>query len=259
MNVIDKEKVNTIEENIPKVYHSGRFNVIKDSSYLKGSESGEHIYLDDVSDIEHTVGVKVSSKNLIPFPYDVTSGESKGLTWTVNDDGGITLNGTRSTIIMINLWFNNINLEDGVKYRLSLANAVDGINIFAYYKDADNGQHWLSSSFTYHKEWTDFRVYLQTKENAVFDNVTVYPMLERGTEATAYTPYVADVTTVKVIANDTEYTPNTDGTVEGIVSISPSMNIITDTEGVVIDCNYYKNIDLAYSKLQQTLALSGGE
>ena len=381
------DKLQTIAENEQKVYRAGQLNVISNAESLKGILSGKIINAKDVSPVEHTVGVKVSSKNLIPFPYAVTSGESNGLTWTVNDDGGITLNGTRSGIIMLNLWLNNINLEDGVKYQLSLANAVDGINIYAYYKDADNGQHWASSSLTYNKEWKEFKVYLQTKENAVFDNVTVHPMLERGTVATVYTPYVADVTAVDVkttgknlfnvsavgssyydasinglkkssngrilytsaplkqcaevksgetyimtathshpdaggkfvwlkgsgrawhwgkavtltqddldnsisfyksssdespVANEevtiTEiqiesgstatayepyiepviYTPNADGTVDGVLSIYPEMNICTDTDGVIIDCNYYKDIDKAFNELTTNIALSGG-
>ena len=44
-----------------------------------------------------------------------------------------------------------------------------------------------------------------------------------------------------------------------MTSIYPITNLCTELNGVVIDCDYYKDTDKAYSKLQQTLALSGGE
>ena len=37
-----------------------------------------------------------------------------------------------------------------------------------------------------------------------------------------------------------ECTPSSDGTVEGITSLSPNMTLMTDTEGVVIECEYVK-------------------
>ena len=56
-----------------------------------------------------------------------------------------------------------------------------------------------------------------------------------------------------------EYTPNADGTVEGVTSLYPNTTLMTDTEGVTIDCNYYKDIDKAYNELTTSIALSGGE
>lgn len=56
--------------------------------------------------------------------------------------------------------------------------------------------------------------------------------IERDTTATDYEPYREPVT----------YTPNADGTVDGVKSISPNMVLSTDTYGVVIDVEYNRDI-----------------
>lgn len=38
----------------------------------------------------------MQGQNLIPYPYDGTEGNTNGITWTVNDDGSVTANGTAS-------------------------------------------------------------------------------------------------------------------------------------------------------------------
>ena len=73
--------------------------------------------------------------------------------------------------------------------------------------------------------------------------------IELGTTATAYEPYIEPTT----------YTANADGTVDGITSIAPNMTLLTDTEGVVINANYYKDPDIVISNIAQSVALSGGE
>ena len=82
-----------------------------------------------------------------------------------------------------------------------------------------------------------------------FENLILYPQLELGTEVTPWgeyggavvevKPYIEDFTNVKVNVGGKSYTPNADGTVTGIVSASPTMEITTDNE--------YANIhDFAY-------------
>lgn len=74
-------------------------------------------------------------------------------------------------------------------------------------------------------------------------------MVEIGSTATDYEPYKEYV----------EYTPNADGTVEGLISISPNITLLTDTDGVSINCQYYRDIDLYIDNLITDIALTGGE
>lgn len=66
----------------------------------------------------------------------------------------------------------------------------------------------------------------QTSRNAKAEKI----QLEIGSVATDFEAY-----------NGAEYVPASDGTVSGMTSLSPNMTILTDTDGVTIECEY--NID----------------
>ena len=72
----------------------------------------------------------------------------------------------------------------------------------------------------------------------------VNPQLELGTTATDYEPY-------KECA---EYTPNADGTVNGVTSLYPNTTLMTDTDGVIIDCEYNRDINKAFAALEAAIA-----
>ena len=63
-----------------------------------------------------------------------------------------------------------------------------------------------------------------TNQPITFSNI----QLEVGKAVTEYEEYKGVQTVVA----------NTDGTVEGLTSVSPNMTVLTDTEGVNIDCTY---------------------
>ena len=63
---ITNEKLQTIKDNVSKVYRSGQMDVIKNANSLKGFESNKAMLLDDVSPVTHEMGVKVRGKNLLP-------------------------------------------------------------------------------------------------------------------------------------------------------------------------------------------------
>lgn len=67
----------------------------------------------------------------------------------------------------------------------------------------------------------------QSDESVKFSNI----QLELGGEPTAYEPYIAPI----------EYIPDIEGTVSGLKSMYPNMTLLTDTEGVTINCEY--NVD----------------
>lgn len=73
--------------------------------------------------------------------------------------------------------------------------------------------------------------------------------IELGSKATAYEPYITP----------TEYIPTVDGTVNGVTSLYPNTTLMTDTDGVMIDCEYYKDIDKTFNELTTSVALSGGD
>ena len=45
------------------------------------------------------------------------------------------------------------------------------------------------------------------------------------------------------------YTPAVDGTVTGVTSISPDMTFLSDTDGIIINAEYNKDLNKAISEL----------
>ena len=68
--------------------------------------------------------------------------------------------------------------------------------------------------------------------------------LEEGNEATGYEPY-----------DGVGYTPDTDGTVQGVTSLSPQMTLITDNDNVIMDVEYNRDLNKVIEKLEQSLLL----
>ena len=102
--------------------------IAETSNAIKGTATGNVVRVNDVSPIEHTVKCKVKSddafidltgvkvkrcgKNFIPYPYQEKTKTSNGITYTVNDDGTITANGTAS--------------PDGVGFHLGMVDVRNG-------------------------------------------------------------------------------------------------------------------------------------
>ena len=74
--------------------------------------------------------------------------------------------------------------------------------------------------------------------------------LEVGSDAenTKYTPFVSSA----------EYTPAADGTVEGVKSLYPTTTLIPDTEGLILEADYNRDINKAFAELQQAIISTGG-
>lgn len=156
-------------------------------SGLKGQpgEGGGASYDDteiksEINDIWKVQG-ELGAKNLIPFPYpNFRGGTKSGVTFTVNDDGSVTLNGT-ATATIYNLLctidfgeytfsskFNNSNAQ----YRITLLNGTS--NVYCNYNPND---HYTT---------------LVVANGTTVDNLTVYPMLRYKSDTDdTWRPYAA--------------------------------------------------------------------
>ena len=147
---------------------------------------GETITSDEVElyGDAHTVG-----KNLIPTMDEPLS--ANGITCTVNVDGSITLNGTATeqTIITIS----DFCLAKGDYVLSSGAALPTTVTIYACKKSTPTS--WLGFVNTAapvkaislaSQEFVEYRIMIT---RGTVSNLTVYPQLEAGSEATAYEPY----------------------------------------------------------------------
>lgn len=172
---------------------------------LRGSASGAAVSLTDISPNEHTLGVKVRGKNLIPYPYSDTTKTLNGITFTVNADGSISFSGTSTGQSTFYFVYKAMNLKQGVTYTLSASGNYSfggSATIFIY--DSTQGQSAyislltdVSTTFTPTKNINNTNCYLVIPANRTVSG-TLKPQLELGSTATAYTPYISDLSTVTV-------------------------------------------------------------
>ena len=76
----------------------------------------------------------------------------------------------------------------------------------------------------------------------LFSNLTI--QLEAGDKVTEYEP-----------SEFVQYTPNSDGVIDGVTSLYPTTYLFTDTEGVRIDCEYIKVMGVDYGVAGGTQAI----
>ena len=362
---------------------------------LKGNKSGSAILIDDVSPVPHEMNVKVRSKNLLPYPFTYETVDSYGITFKDNKDGTITLNGKNdgTEISNYNLFYTSDKLsflKPNTDYYLSCN--LDNITRSLRTVKSDGTYTYYSyGNINFPPDETPDRLFIQVKTDntTTYNNTVVKLQIELGTTSTAYTPYIPDLTAVKVsrygknlfdkstlrvaqgvknlaqtnngftfetastkttmqvtcdvflsvgtyycrgtvsssdglnggwgvydpikgvyiinassrgTVNDkftitksktynlsffanynsavdvtmtftniqlelgttatvyepykecAEYTPNADGTVNGITSLYPSTTLTTDTDGVIIDCEYNRDINKAFAALEAAIA-----
>lgn len=179
---------------------------------LKGKVTGENaVRIDDSSPIEHEMNVRVSSKNLIPYPYAETTKTVNGITFTDNGDGTITVNGTATREAQMTLLSSPMSLGEGTYVLSGTPNgSVTTYYIQAYIDDKYGTSDVAGNVAIYNvnKGQKLTRVVLHIKTGTTLDNLIVKPQFERGTTATDYTPYV-DPTSVTLTQRGKNLLPYT--------------------------------------------------
>jgi hypothetical protein len=244
----------------------GKIELLQASKYMNAQASGTVVAVNDVSPVEHDVSVKVSSKNIVPYPYLQTTKTTGGITFTDNKDGSITVNGTSKG--GESFYFTgrmDDMLEDGKKYTLSFSGVGNGMYTVITRREKSTGKDgYITGDFTVNKtkySYKDLRVQIDSSGKQ-FANVLLCPQIEKGETATPYTPYVADVSTASVGVYTTDTEPTlypVDGDTATVKSISPNMTLMTDTQGVLMDCSYLRDIDTYIDNLMMNVAMTGGE
>lgn len=238
---------------------------------LKGSASGNPLVLFDVSPVVHTLKVKatgdnvsatnvvVCGKNLIQFPE---SHSAFGITMTRGSKGECIFNGisTGDALVVV-----PINLPRG-NYAISFNNEI-GIGssntdspYFAVRLSGDNGSGWfasgnlssanttarINSTHQYFDKGNIANLMFNVPSGVALNDFIIKPQVEFGTISTDYEPH-----------QGTSYTPNADGTVEGVTSIYPTTTLMTDTEDVILDVEYNRDANKVIAELY-ALVLQGG-
>lgn len=157
----------------------------------------------------------LQGQNLIPYPYDGTEGNTNGITWTVNDDGSVTANGTASKEAPYSLIYPyNLStmksLQLGNTYIISDGLTDEQHTNVGYMQlvryDKNNPTNWkygVSSMkgteiYTANDENTlQYGIRLIIRNGATANNITFKPMLEVGTMSHEYQPTTLSNPTLK--------------------------------------------------------------
>ena len=242
------------------------------SNALKGKENGVIVALDGVSPLEHKIPVKLSSaslpdstsvtlkvygKNLIPYPYSVASQTKNGVTFTINEDGTITVNGKATAdakFVLLGSWMTAaaaISMKKGVYYTLSGCPKGGGYGTYRLVYSSDPGGQDMTDlgdgvTRMCTEDAVPYEFYIYVGSGTTVNNLVFKPQFEVGTKTPFKTHEVIDTITT-TIANGAE-----------LMSRAEGMTVTTDNAGVVVDCTYNKDINKAFEKLTQAIISIGG-
>lgn len=147
-----------------------------------------------VTEIE-SVGV-----NVLPNGYRTSTPTSRGgVTFVENSDGYITLNGTATNSTYFSL--NNASLIVGQTYTAKIFGATSGVS--AYVENATGEYVYFDESQKSLEAKTDLAsVVLLVDAGTVLNNVTIYPIINRGTIAMPHTPYHSETIPIPEAVQD---------------------------------------------------------
>ena len=197
------------------------------------------------------VTLKRYGKNLLPYPYKNTNIDYtfNGINYKVKSDGTVVLNGTaneQSYFILAGLVLNK-----GVYYLSGCPSGGQG-STYSIYFQYDNFSYYKADYGSGVKidinEKKNCAVAINIGKNTTVSNLIFKPMLEVGGKLTDFEERRTAVA----------YTPAVDGTVTGVTSISPDMTFLSDTDGIIINAEYNKDLNKAFAELQQAIISLGG-
>lgn len=244
--------VSTVGKTVTRIFASYYYdNVITYLSEVQLEEGTEATaYIPYVNPT--TVKVTRCGKNLAyPCMY---KGKVGGYTYTPNEDGSLTISGAATTtsehvipLALKDAESNTIGvtLKANETYTLSVTKDGEAFTSYGVKLLLANG----TAKWSFEQRTTKDRelqlIYIQFTPS-VGDTAycgTYRVQLELADAPTNYTPYIGKT-----------YTPNTDGTVDGIKSVTPTMILTPNASDVSIECEYNRDINGVIATYDNTIA-----
>jgi hypothetical protein len=146
---------------------------------------------------------ELGAKNLLKYPYYDTSKAMGGITFTVNDDGSVTMNGTSTSSSYPSFLYalRNYNLKAGdyfitceeelpigIRLDVGEANTLDAPTITNNYTSLSLAEH--EKSFTVPANAQNFGVRIQFNPNVTVSNLTLHVMIRSAVDTdNTWKPY----------------------------------------------------------------------
>lgn len=206
---------NKLKQDFDDVYYKGQLETLNNYESFKGEVSGVAIAVNDVSSINHNVGVQLRSKNLFDYNKFINQANSVQSGW-----GGTTTQFGEECF-----WFKGVPPSSSFKFMQGefLENTQYTLSFECAYVHNNDVSYTLTTFVIYYTDGTKENVarltytdkFVQhshtTKANKTVDYITTSELastvtiyiktniqLELGTTATKYTPYISDFSTVEV-------------------------------------------------------------
>ena len=165
----------------------------------------------------HTQAVVTrTGKNLLKYPYSQGTYSTSGITFTVNDDGSITVNGTATATAWFRVYGNfatapsgklpvpswvNANasymisgsINDYARIQIDLYDASN--NTVKEVKDTGSGALFTVTESQLSVSET-CAIFIRINSGQTLNNVTIKPQIEVGTTSTAFEPYTVQTATI---------------------------------------------------------------
>ncbi len=174
------------------------------ASAISNSVSGETISVNDASPVEHPLDVTVQSKNLLKITSLYRNSSDYGVTFTLLEDMGVHISGTSEGGEMT---YNLLPVPDlpigtytfCMKDKSAANCSYLSIYVFMLEDGVQKYYGGLANPITVEVTENKRIQYLQirVRKNNPVDEI-LYFQLEEGETATEYTPYISDLSAVKV-------------------------------------------------------------
>lgn len=141
-----------------------------------------------------SIGVTVAGKNLMQNTAETKA--TNGITFTVNDDGSVTANGTATATAFFNI-NTTLKLSEGTRYILSGCPPYTGVLIVGGNYGSDSGNGMTFTALSTAASALSPAVYLRIASGTTVDNIVFKPMLRLASVAdNTYEPYKGQALTV---------------------------------------------------------------
>ena len=209
----------------------------------EGSEQHDYTPYVNVTDVKLTR----CGKNLLK-PVEWTQISENGLTFTRNNDGSITVNGT-ATALVVKTLVEDFHFVAGMPYTLSGCPSGGGVDTYRMDNTHNMADDGAGCTVTYAEDIVK-PIRIRIASGASLDNLVFKPQLEVSDTATEFEKYVG--TEYDIVSNGVPY--------YRVTSLTPTMNLLTNKPGVIIDATYNVDQTAAYNKINKLLEtlLNGG-